>query len=227
MVRAGGFDTRYRTWGTHGSPVVLVPGAFETADTFAALGAALGTDHRVFAFDLTGTGYSAPSPPFDAGHLAAKLVAFLAAKGLTGPDAPVLVGALQRRGRRGDGGAARPCPPRAPRGIGGRVPGRGRDPLAMPPVVGWLLINPYRTTILRLALSLDWLIRKIYDSQAARAARGSAPPGSRPGAVRYSSPVRLRHRPHSCSCYGDLDRESPGRDVSRQEDPLNGPRIFG
>jgi hypothetical protein len=38
-------------------------------------------------------------------------------------------------------------------------------PLAMPPVVGWLLINPYRTTILRLALSSDWLIRKIYDSQ--------------------------------------------------------------
>ena len=38
MLRAGGFDTRYRTWGTAGSPIVLIPGAFETADTFAALG---------------------------------------------------------------------------------------------------------------------------------------------------------------------------------------------
>jgi hypothetical protein len=41
MLNAGGFGTRYRTWGTSGSPIVLVPGAFETADTFAALGAAL------------------------------------------------------------------------------------------------------------------------------------------------------------------------------------------
>ncbi|MGH3121660.1 MAG: alpha/beta fold hydrolase, partial [Streptosporangiaceae bacterium] len=92
MLSAGGFDTRYRTWGTSGPPVVLVPGAFETADTFAALGAALGRDHRVFAIDLTGTGYSAPSPPFDASHLASQLLAFLAAKWLTGADAPLLVG---------------------------------------------------------------------------------------------------------------------------------------
>ena len=92
MLSAGGFGTRYRSWGTSGSPVVLVPGAFETADTFAALGAALGTDHRVFAIDLTGTGYSTPSPPFSAGHLADQLLAFLAAQGLTGANAPVLVG---------------------------------------------------------------------------------------------------------------------------------------
>ena len=92
MLSAGGFDTRYRTWGTTGLPVVLVPGAFETADTFAALGAALGTDHRVFAIDLTGTGYSTPSPPYTADHLADQLLAFLAAQGLTGANAPVLVG---------------------------------------------------------------------------------------------------------------------------------------
>jgi hypothetical protein len=56
MVSAGGFDTRYHTWGTGGTPIVLVPGAFETADAFARLGAAPGTDHRVFAIDLTGNG---------------------------------------------------------------------------------------------------------------------------------------------------------------------------
>src|SRR5690348_3932301 len=87
VLSVGGFDTRYRTWGTSGLPVVLVPGAFETADTFAALGAALGTDHRVFAIDLTGTGYSTPSPPYTADHLADQLLAFLAAQGLTGADA--------------------------------------------------------------------------------------------------------------------------------------------
>jgi pimeloyl-ACP methyl ester carboxylesterase len=32
-------------------------------------------------------------------------------------------------------------------------------------LVGWLLINPYRTTMLRLALSSTWLIRELYSSQ--------------------------------------------------------------
>ena len=160
MINAGGFDTRYRTWGTAGSAVVLVPGAFETADTFAPLGAALGTDHRVFAIDLTGTGYSRPSAPFDARHLADQLIAFLTAKGLTGSDAPVLVGHSS--------GAA----------VAGMAALRGNHvaagvvfldgdatPLAVPSFAGALLINPYRTTILRLALSSAWLIRRIYSSQ--------------------------------------------------------------
>jgi pimeloyl-ACP methyl ester carboxylesterase len=160
MIKAGGFDTRYRVWGSTGSPVVLVPGAFETADTFAALGAVLGRDHRVFAIDLTGTGYSQPSPPFNASHLADQLVAFLAAEGLTGSDAPVLVGHSS--------GAA----------VVGMAVLRGSHvasgvvfldgdatPLGAPAFLGWLLINPYRTTMLRLALSSSWLVRTIYNSQ--------------------------------------------------------------
>jgi pimeloyl-ACP methyl ester carboxylesterase len=160
MLRAGGFDTRYLRWGTSGSPVVLVPGAFETADTFSALGAALGTDHRVFALDLTGTGYSTPSPPFDASHLADQLLAFLDAMRLTGPAAPVLVGHSS--------GAA----------VVGMAALRGRHvasgvvfldgdatPLPVPSLAGWLVINPYRTTILRLALSSGWIIRSVYSSQ--------------------------------------------------------------
>jgi pimeloyl-ACP methyl ester carboxylesterase len=160
MINASGFDTRFRSWGTTGSPVVLVPGAFETADTFAALGAELGTDHRVFAIDLTGTGYSAPSPPFDARHLADQLLAFLTAMRLTGANAPVLVGHSS--------GAA----------VVGMAALRGRQvaagvvfldgdatPLPVPSFAGWLVINPYRTSILRLALSSGWLIRRIYSSQ--------------------------------------------------------------
>ena len=160
MVSAGGFDTRYRTWGSTGSPVVLVPGAFETADTFAALGAALGRDHRVFAIDLTGTGYSAPRPPFDASHLASQLLAFLAAEGLTGADAPLLVG--HSSGAAVVGLAAL----RGPHVASGVVFLDGdATPLAGPAFIGGLLINPYRTTILRLALRSSWLIRRIYTSQ--------------------------------------------------------------
>jgi pimeloyl-ACP methyl ester carboxylesterase len=175
MLSAGGFDTRYRTWGTSGSPVVLVPGAFETADTFDALGTALGTDHRVFAIDLTGTGYSTPSPPFTASHLADQLVAFMAAEGLTGANAPVIVGHSS--------GAA----------VVGMTALRGRNVVAgvmfldgdaiglggAPSLLGWLLVNPYRTTILRLGLSSSWLIRTIYNTQCG--------PGSKPGASRCSS----------------------------------------
>jgi hypothetical protein len=38
FARGGGWDTRYLEWGIRGTPVVLVPGAAETADTFARLG---------------------------------------------------------------------------------------------------------------------------------------------------------------------------------------------
>jgi pimeloyl-ACP methyl ester carboxylesterase len=160
MLSAGGFDTRYRSWGTSGSPIVLVPGAFETADTFAALGAALGTDHRVFAIDLTGTGYSTPSPPFSASHLADQLLAFLAAQGLTGANAPVLVG--HSSGAAVVGMAAL----RGSHAVAGVVFLDGdATPLGVPSVFGWLLIDPYRTTILRLGLSSSWLIRRIYAGQ--------------------------------------------------------------
>jgi pimeloyl-ACP methyl ester carboxylesterase len=162
MARGGGFDTRYRTWGTSGAPIVLVPGAFETADTFAALGPVLAAaGHRVFAIDLTGTGYSEPSPPYDAAHLAAQLLAFLTAANLTGADAPVLVG--HSSGAAVVGAAAVAGGTRFARGVvfldGDATPLRG------PGFLGWLLVNPYRTSLLRLALSQDWLIRRLYGSQ--------------------------------------------------------------
>jgi pimeloyl-ACP methyl ester carboxylesterase len=146
-----------------------MPGAFETAGTFAALGAALGTDHRVFAIDLTGTGYRTPSPPFDDSHLADQLVAFLAAEGLTGPNAPVLVG-------HSSGAAA-----------AGVVFLDGDATLAgIPSFLGWLLIDPYRTTILRLALSSSGLIRTISSSQCGPA----CPPLTAAGVDTWRRPLR-------------------------------------
>jgi pimeloyl-ACP methyl ester carboxylesterase len=161
MAHGGGFDTRYREWGTTGTPIVLVPGAFETSDTFAALGPVLGTDHRVFAIDLTGTGYSAASPPYSTSHLAAQLLAFLAARGLTGASAPVLVG--HSSGAAVVGLAAVTGGARAVRGV--VFLDGDATPLDGPGFLGWLLINPYRTSLLRLALSQDWLIRQLYNSQ--------------------------------------------------------------
>jgi pimeloyl-ACP methyl ester carboxylesterase len=160
MASGGEFDTRYLEWGSSGTPIVLVPGAFETADTFSALGPVLAAHHRVFAIDLTGTGYSAPSPPYDASHLAAQLLAFLQVKGLTGANAPVLVG--HSSGAAVVGLAAL----RGPGVVRGVVFLDGdATPLGGPAFLGWLLVNPYRTTILRLALSQDWLIKKLYNAQ--------------------------------------------------------------
>lgn len=163
FANGGGWDTRYHEWGTHGTPVVLIPGAFETADTFATLGPMLAKNHRVFAIDLSGTGYSAPNPQFSAGHLAGQISAFVKTQKLTGPDAPILVGhsagaadvgitALENPGSiKGviflDGDAA---PLGAPSSVGA--------------IAATLFTNPYKTSVLRLALSQGWLIKNIYNA---------------------------------------------------------------
>jgi len=161
--RGGGWDTRYLEWGTHGTTVVLVPGAFETADTFARLGPVLAKNHRVFAIDMSGTGYSAPNPPFSADHLADQILAFLKTMKLTGPEAPVLVG---HSAGAADVGIAALHGPRFVKGVvfldGDAIP------LGVPSFagafVGTLFINPYKTSVLRLALSQDGLIKDIYSS---------------------------------------------------------------
>jgi pimeloyl-ACP methyl ester carboxylesterase len=164
FAEGGGWDTRYLEWGTHGTPVILVPGAVETADTFAKLGPALATDHRVFAIDLSGTGYSAPNPPFSAGHLADQILAFATTMKLTGANAPVLVG---HSAGAADVGIAALQGPKAVRGV--VFLDGDATPLSAPPFLGaiaaTLFINPYKTSVLRLALSQDWLIRNVYSSQ--------------------------------------------------------------
>jgi pimeloyl-ACP methyl ester carboxylesterase len=181
MIRAGGFDTRYLTWGRTGRPVVLVPGAFETANTFSALGPVLGATHRVFAIDLSGTGYSAPSAPFDAAHLAAQLLRFVQAMHLTGANAPVLVG--HSSGAAVVGMAVL----RDPRAVAGIVFLDGdATPLPFPHFLGWLLVNPYRTTLVRLVLSSDWLIRHSYQSQCGP----SCPPLSAAGVESWRRPLQ-------------------------------------
>jgi len=161
FAKGGRWETRYLEWGTRGTPVVLVPGAAETADTFARLGPVLAENHRVFAIDLSGTGYSAPNPPFSAGHLAAQIRAFLVAQKLTGPDAPILVGHSAGAADAGIVALYRP-------GIVKGVVFLDGDatPLGIPSFPGaiasTLFINPYKTSVLRLALSQDWLIKDIY-----------------------------------------------------------------
>jgi len=159
-VQAADVHTRYRTWGTSGLPIVLIPGAFETADTFDALARVLALHHRVFALDLTGTGYSDAVAPFTVEHFTAQVVGFITAMRLTGSNAPVVVG--HSSGAAVAGLAAL----RDPWQIAGVMFLDGDAlPLAAPSFLHAVFINPYRTTLFRLGLSSDWVVRTIYDSQ--------------------------------------------------------------
>ncbi len=174
MVKGGGFDTRYRSWGSTGSPIVLIPGAFETADAFDEIGPVLGARHRVYAIDLTGTGYSGPSPPYDTAHLADQVLAFIRAMHLTGRDSPVLVGHSSGAAVVGTAALADPA------SVSGVVFLDGDAlPLSFPPLLGWVLINPYRTSLVRLALSSTALIKGIYQSQCGPTCAPLTPAGVR------------------------------------------------
>jgi len=148
--------TRYRVWGGAGSPIVLVHGAFENADMWQPLAAALSRDHRVYAPDVTGYGYSQHKPPYNAAHMAAQLLAFVTALHL---DRPVIAG--HSSGAAIVAEAALDDPAR----VGGvafldgdaLLTGAGqKSPL------GYLVLDPYRTAVLRLALRLDRLVRTAY-----------------------------------------------------------------
>lgn len=162
-VQAADIRTRYRQWGTAGSPVVLVHGAFEQADTWSRLAPLLARDHRVYALDLTGDGYSRRRGPYTVDHFTRQLLGFLGALHLGGPgERPLLVGHSS--------GAAvvTEAALRAPGRIGsvmlldGDALDTGAGP---PPALKYLLIDPYRTSLLRLGLSTDRLIRAVYDAQ--------------------------------------------------------------
>ena len=159
FVQAGDVRTRYLEWGSSGSPVVLVHGFVESSGTWRAVGERLAArGHRVYALDLDGWGYSQRVAPYDAAHQAAQVLAFINALHL---HRPVLVGHSS--------GAAivALAALRQPSVVGGVMfldgdalaTGAGaKSPLRH------LLIDPFRTTLLRLALGSDGLIRKVYTS---------------------------------------------------------------
>ncbi|MER6127746.1 alpha/beta hydrolase [Streptomyces sp. NPDC001795] len=184
-VQAADIRTRYRTWGRTGSPIVLVHGAFEQVDTWSRLAPLLARDHRVYALDLTGDGYSQRRGPYTVGHFTQQLLGFLNAMHLGGPgERPLLVGHSS--------GAATVTEAalRAPGRIGGvmLLDGDALDTGAgPPPALKYLLIDPYRTSLLRLGLGADWVIRSVYDTQC-----GSAcPPLDAAGLDQWRRPLRV------------------------------------
>ncbi|WP_084316763.1 alpha/beta fold hydrolase [Actinospica robiniae] len=160
-VPTGDIDTRYREWGTSGSPVLLLHGFVESADSWQTTAVLLARDHRVYAIDLDGFGYSSRVAPYSTAHLTTQVMDFIAAMHLV---RPVLVGhssgaavaaavALAEPGNVGGvmflDGDGLP--------LSGTADG-GRDSAGF----GFGIPQPYRTTLLRLVLRSDDMIRLIY-----------------------------------------------------------------
>lgn len=159
FVRTGDLSTRFRHWGTTGTPIVLVHGFVESADTWQATASRLAAaGHRVYALDLDGWGYSQRVAPFTAKHQATQLLGFLAALHL---HRPVLVGHSSGAAIVAIAALRRPSATGAVMFLDGDALNTGagaKSPLTR------LLVDPYRTTILRLLLRSDGIVRSIYTS---------------------------------------------------------------
>jgi pimeloyl-ACP methyl ester carboxylesterase len=203
FMQAGPVRTRYLTWGTGGSPVVLVHGAFESAMTWEPTARLLAGTHRVYAFDLVGFGYSQRDGHYSLDDQVRQLVAFLAALGL---DRPVLVG-------HSSGAAiAVEATLRAPDRVAGLMLLDG-DALATGAgarsPVRHLLFDPYRTTLLRLALHSDTLIRRVYSQQCGPACA----PLSAAGVTMWRRPFQVAGA--EAALWRMLDQGVPGLDPGR------------
>jgi pimeloyl-ACP methyl ester carboxylesterase len=162
-VQTGDISTRYREWGASGTPVLLLHGFVESADSWQPTAALLARDHRVYAIDLDGFGYSSRVAPYTTAHLTTQVLDFIAAMHLV---RPLLIGhssgaavaaavALADPGNVGgvmflDGDGL----PLSGTANGGSASGGGL-PISIP--------QPYRTTLLRLVLRSDDAIRLIYE----------------------------------------------------------------
>jgi pimeloyl-ACP methyl ester carboxylesterase len=178
FVRADGVLTAYRSWGTHGTPVVLIGGFFEPSFVWQRVGPLLGRTHRVYAFDLDGFGYTQRHGPWTLGEWIDQLAGFERALGL---KKPVVVGHSL--------GAA-VAVAAAQRGLASRIVLLDGDALKIngPPhfVRSALLHSPLFTSVLRLAPHADWLVKRIVSN-----AYGPGPRPSIPASA-WTDPLRAQ-----------------------------------
>ena len=163
-VRVDGTELAYQTWGSHGTPVVLLGGFIEPAWVWHRVGPLLGRTHRVYALDLPPFGYSERRGPYTLVHWAELVRGFDQSLGL---HRPVLVG--HSLGAAVAVSLAKNAPNATRRIVlldGDARPGGGG--------AAWLshlLVPPWYTSLYRIATDWDWLYRK-----GLRSAWGSGPP---------------------------------------------------
>jgi pimeloyl-ACP methyl ester carboxylesterase len=148
---AGG--TAYRQWGSHGPAVILLGGFLEPSFVWGGVGTLLGRDHRVYALDLDGFGYTVRHGPYTLAHWADQVQAFDRRLGLR---RPVVVGhslgaavavELARRGAASKAVL-----------LDGDAVAEGGPPSLVRDV---LVHTPFFTTLYRLATNADWVVRRV------------------------------------------------------------------
>ena len=156
FVRTGTYETRYQAWGAPGGdPIVLIHGAFESVAYWQPLARDLAHRYHVEAYDLKGYGYTDHVGPYTTEALATQLFWFLRARHL---EHPILVGHSL-----GAGVVARFVldHPEVAAGIvfldgdGLQLSFPGRQLID-------LVINPYRTAILRFAVRSKALVQRVF-----------------------------------------------------------------
>jgi pimeloyl-ACP methyl ester carboxylesterase len=158
FVEADGTQLAYRTWGEHGSPVVLLGGAAEPSWVWHDVGPRLAAaGHRVYAVDLPPFGYSERRGPYTMAHWLQLLEGFERRLHI---KRPVIVGHSLGAGVAAGEGLARP------RDVAGVVLLDG-DALRFGGGHGWisdLLVYPFYTAIYRVATGSDALVGGILSS---------------------------------------------------------------
>lgn len=156
FVRAGGIETAYRQWGTHGPPIVLVGGFFEPTFVWQRVGPILGRTHRVYAFDLDGFGYTVRHGPYTLQEWGDQLAGFIRALHL---GKPVVVGHSL--------GAA-VAVEAARRGLTARIVLLDGDAVGSGGPPGWvrsfILHTPFFTTGFRIATRWSWPVKRALSS---------------------------------------------------------------
>jgi pimeloyl-ACP methyl ester carboxylesterase len=156
FVQADGVLTAYRTWGDHGTPVVLVGGFFEPTFVWDRVAPLLARNHRVYAFDLDGFGYTQRRGPWTLQEWGDQLQGFMRELNIR---KPVVVGHSLGAAVAVEAGR---------RGLASRIVLLDGDALSSGGPPGWLrgvLFHlPYFTTALRLAQRWSWPVNKILDN---------------------------------------------------------------
>ena len=154
-VRVGSSEVHYQRWGDQGSPIVLVPGFLESSIAWSAVGPVLGKNHRVYALELPGHGYTRYAGRMTLSSQAELVDGFLRALHL---HRPLLVG--HSLGAAVAGSVALDHP----RDVGSILFADG-DGLPIDLGPRWLraalLDSPYATTVLRVGARWPWAAREL------------------------------------------------------------------
>jgi pimeloyl-ACP methyl ester carboxylesterase len=157
FARIGGRDIAYRTWGTSGTPIVLIGGFLIPSFVWNRAGSLLGRSHRVYALDLPPFGYSERRGPYTLRGWVDLVQQFAAHFRL---HRPIVVG--HSLGAAVAVGMAlwHPSDTRAIVLLDGDALAGGGGP-------GWatdLLVSPWYTSVYRLVTSSDWIVRRALKS---------------------------------------------------------------